>query len=245
VGDVRSSSSSIEEVSLAATTPAGNQQAVMQQLMAGMQELWLAEVATDGAAPCHAGPTQQQDATEAPPPAAKRQAAQKQKQHRKQQGKQAPTAASARQGHVEEKELQQQQQQQQELADQHYQRWLQQQAEAAAAAQLQALELEATAAAELTPLQQMLKACGQGVSVACPAGHLMVCLVCRSAHTGLLVTVCIGACWLVHAAVLSFCPLQSLPEQNLPHWSWMCYRRPPSPVTSSFHQRLTSCQHGT
>jgi hypothetical protein len=180
VGDVTSSSSSIREVSLAATTPAANQQADMQQLMAGMQELWLAEVPAglDGAAaPCQVCPAQQQDAVAAPV-ASKRQAAQKQKQHRKQQGKQAPPPAAAEQGDEDELMQQQQQQQQQQLADQHYQRWLQQQAEAAAAAELQALELEATAAAELTPLQQMLKACGQAVSVGWAPVHLVACLVC-------------------------------------------------------------------
>jgi hypothetical protein len=65
-------------------------------------------------------------------------------------------------------ELQRQVQEQAGLAEQHYQAWLQrqaQEAEEAAAAELHALELEASADAALTPLQQMLKACGQQVRV--------------------------------------------------------------------------------
>ena len=176
-------------LSLVSSTPAAAQQADMQQLMQQMQDMLLAATtpAVQSSQPLPAQQQQQDEeqglqgaggtaaAADARKPAGKQQRSQKQKQPKQkpERKKQASSAAAAAPcilpapgDDVGSGELQRQVQEQAGLAEQHYQAWLQrqaQEAEEAAAAELQALELEASADAALTPLQQMLKACGQQV----------------------------------------------------------------------------------
>jgi hypothetical protein len=165
----------------------------MQQLMQQMQDMLLAATTPAAQSSHQALPAQQQDegqglqdagstaeAAAAGKPAGQQhqqqqqQRSQKQKQpkqkpERKKQAGPAADAAPAGDdfgadiGISGAEEQRRQVQEQAGLAEQHYQAWLQQQAQEAAAAELQALELEASADAALTPLQQMLKACGQQV----------------------------------------------------------------------------------
>lgn len=138
------------ESCLGANTPAASQHAELKQLVQEMQHMWMAATPDPIQASCKAlASTRQQQLLEAKADTAA--------QQRK------SDVQAAVQGSADEEESRQQQEQQM-LAEQHYQAWLQKQAEAAAATELQHLELAATAAGQLTPLQQMLQACGQSVS---------------------------------------------------------------------------------
>jgi hypothetical protein len=89
-------------------------------------------------------------------------AAQQQRQLRAKPGNQSQQQAAAADDE-EAAEAALQQAEQQRLAEKHFEVWVAEQAEAAAVEQLQQLELAASEVQQLTPLQQMLQACGQPV----------------------------------------------------------------------------------
>jgi len=150
----RVDSSDTGESCLGANTTAASQHAELKQLVQEMQHMWVAATPDPIQASCKAEASTRQQQRQL---AAKADTATQQRKR--------GTQAAAHNAAAEEELQQQQQEQQQMLAEQHYQAWLQKQAEAAAATELQHLELAATAAGQLTPLQQMLQGCSQSVSM--------------------------------------------------------------------------------
>lgn len=164
----------------AAATPAGlseqleqlqlqpSQQELQQQHLASLLALQAttpgplhaAEASSDAAAAADQAVPQQPAAAVQQPAAAAQRPARAAKD--RQQQRAAATAAAA-DAAADEAEVQRQAQEQQRLAEAHFEAWAAQQATTAAQQQLQQLELAASAAQALTPLQQMLQACGQPV----------------------------------------------------------------------------------